>query len=225
MLTWTLGGYPSPTVHMIADFVEQKEDFHLEKWYHHYYGENAEKVQKAVALFCEAFREYPFSIQSLYLSPKTLGAANLWSLQPEEKSSTMVCYAFDDYQSWITPYPYEVYISQYEKLLKGWGQGCVELEKMPNSAALNELKIFAKVAYLHFEADVLQTKFSYHKKQGANADLLPIVERAKAATEELLALVRACPYVGFEASNHYYYNERNLLEKIVNLEQMEKSLA
>ena len=29
----------------------------------------------------------------------------------------MVCYAYDDYQNWITPYPYEIYISQYNNLV------------------------------------------------------------------------------------------------------------
>ena len=225
LLTWTLGGYPSPTVHMISDFVEQKEKFRLDEWYQNYYGENAERVRKAVAYFCEGFKEYPFSIQSLYLSPKTLGAANLWSLQAEEKSSTMVCYAFDDYEGWIYPYPYEVYVSQYEKLLKGWGQGCDELKNIPQNTAVDELKIFAKAAYLHFEADLLQTKFSYHKKRGENEALLPLIQRAEENAKELLSLVRACSYIGFEASNHYFYNERNLLEKIVNLQQLRAILS
>lgn len=225
MLTWTQGGYPSPTGNLISDFVENKEAFCLEVWYQNYYGENAEKVHHAVSLVCQAFREYPFSIHGLYFSPKTLGAANLWSLQAEEKSSAMVCYTFDDYEKWIYPYPYEIYVSQYEKLLKGWGQGCDELQKLSDCASINELYIFSKVAYLHFEADLLQTKFSYHKRGGDKEILLPLLERAKSGTEELLSLVRVSSYIGFETSNHYFYNERNLLEKLVNLQYLIKLLS
>lgn len=222
MLTWTLGGYPSPTMNMIASFVEQKETFDLEEWYQEFYGGYANLVHGAVKLFCDGFAEYPFSIQSLYLSPKTLGLSHLWSLESEEKQSTMVCYAFDDYERWIAPYPYEIYISQYEKLLKRWGQGCVELEKLPDGQLFNELKIYAKTAQLHFEADILQTKFSYYKRDvdKNRKELLSVAQRAQEATKELLALAQACPYIGFETSNHYFYNERNLQEKLLNLKQL-----
>ena len=221
MLTWTLGGYPSPVTDLVADFTEQKQNFDLEKWYKKRYGAEGEKVHKAVAYFCEGFKEYPFSVQSLYLSPKTLGAANCWSLEAEEKSSTMVCFGYDDYQSWITPYPYEVYISQYEKLLKAWGQGCVELEKLSNTPELLEMKIFAKAAYLHFKADYLQTKFSYYKKQEkAKAILRKLIEEALSDAKEMLTLISQSALVGFEASNHYYYSQRNMVEKILNLKKL-----
>jgi hypothetical protein len=34
----------------------------------------------------------------------------------------------------------------------------------------------------------------------------------------LIGCVRADPRIGFEASNHYFYTERNLAEKVVNCE-------
>lgn len=226
MLTWTLGGYPSPTMNMIAAFAEQKEKFNLDEWYQQFYGEQAAVVHEAVKLFCEGFKEYPFSIQSLYLSPKTLGAAHLWSLEREEKESTMVCYAFDDFERWIYPYPYEIYVSQYEKLLKRWGQGCDELQKLPQTELLEELKIYAKTAQLHFESDLLQTKFSYYKRDIDNnkKELQAVVVRAQEVTKELLSLVQICPYIGFETSNHYFYNARNLQEKLLNLKQLYEKL-
>ena len=222
MMTWTLGGYPSPVANLVADFTESKGKLHLDEWYKAVFGENADGVHHAVQCFCNAFREYPFSIQSLYLSPKTLGAANLWSLDSEEKQSVMVSYAYDDFERWIYPYPYEIYLSQYQKLLKGWGQGCVELQKLPSTPILDEMKIFAQAAYLHFEADYVQTRFSFEKrdKQKHLQSLTKTVARAKENAEELLALVRKCPLVGFETSNHYFYNERNLIEKFLNLAQI-----
>ena len=226
MLTWTLGGYPSPTMGLVGAFSEKGRDFSLTEWYEEVYGVAAPSVRRAVASFCEAFREYPFSVQSLYLSPKTLGAANLWEWAREEKSSSMVCFAYDDYESWIYPYSYETYIAQYEKLLAIWQRGLRELEQVTDSARVQELAVYAKAAYLHFEADVLQTKFSYYKREREryNAELSAVIERAKFATEELLELVRACPYVGFETSNHYFYNERNLLEKLIDLDGLKTDM-
>lgn len=222
MLTWTLGGYPSSAMGLVREFSEKGEDFSLEQWYQDVYGNDAPTIHRAVEKFCEAFREYPFSVENLYFSPKTLGAANLWEWAREEKRSAMVCYTYDDYESWIYPYSYETYISQYEKLLSAWRQGLEVLQKATDSAAVQELKTYAKGAYLHFEADVLQTKFSYYKRERAKyaAELSAVIERATAATEELLELVCTSSYLGFETSNHYFYNERNLLEKLLNLKNL-----
>ena len=226
MMTWTLGGYPSPVANLVADFTASKGKMGLDGWYQDVFGENAEKVHGAVKSFCAAFREYPFSIQSLYLSPKTLGAANLWSLEAEEKLSVMVSYAYDDFERWICPYPYEIYLSQYEKLLKGWGQGCDELQNLPSTPIIDEMKTFARAAYLHFETDYLQTKFSFEKRDREKyaQSLIQTAERTKKNAEELLALVRKCPLIGFETSNHYFYNERNLIEKSVNMAQILEEL-
>lgn len=84
MLTWTLGGYPSPTLGMISEFCELGETFSLENWYDKTFGENKEAVHRAVRFFCKGFQEFPFSIDSLYYSPKTLGCANLWDIQGEK---------------------------------------------------------------------------------------------------------------------------------------------
>lgn len=222
MLTWTLGGYPSPTLGMVRDFSEKGEAFSLDKWYENIYGEDATIVRRAVRDFCDGFQEYPFSVQSLYLSPKTLGHSNLWSIEAEEKSSVMVCFAYDDYESWIYPYSYEVYISQYEKLLVAWKRGLETLSNASDSQRLQELKIYARAGYLHFEADVLQTKFSYYKRNLSKYkdEIISLIERAEEATMELMELVDICPFIGFETSNHYYYNKRNLIEKLLNLRKL-----
>ena len=220
-LTWTLGGYPSPSVALASAY---GKGFDLEKWYEEYYGENATAVHEGVRTLCEAFREYPFSIGALYLSPKTLGAANLWEIEPEEKSSTMVCYAYDDYEAWTAPYPYEVYVSQLEKLLDGWKWGVQQLSALPQTARVAELTRYAKAAYAHFQTDLLQTKFAKYKREGDRAAMKACVLAEKANAETLLTLMRQDARIAFEASNHYFYTERNLLEKIVRMGQFEKRL-
>ncbi len=224
MLTWTLGGYPSPVMDMIAEYSEMGESFDLSEWYRKYYGESYDKVQRAVAKFCQAFKEYPFSIQNLYLSPKTLGFANLWDLEPSEKSSTMVCFAYDDYLSWIQPYPYEVYISQYKKLLKGWEEGVAILREIKDNRLIGELLTYSMVAYCHFYSDLVQTRFSYYKAKNDRKEMVRAIDEARQMTENLLSLLEESCLIGYETSNHYFYSERNLIEKLVNLDRL-KSLC
>ena len=224
MLTWTLGGYPSPMLGMVSSYSEAPEAFELNEWYKKVFGNDSDCVHNAVRLFCEGFSEYPFSIDSLYYSPKTLGAANLWGLESQENLSTMVCFAFDDYENWIKPYPIDIYLSQYEKLLVLWEQGLGELESLKETPLIKELKIYAKATYSHFQSDYFQTKFSVFKRDILNnrKEITSVILQERVNTENLLALYYKNSKVGFEASNHYYYTERNLLEKIINLDILVK---
>ncbi len=43
-------------------------------------------------------------------------------------------------------------------------------------------------------------------------------------TERLLSLLYQDAKVGYEASNHYFYNERNLLEKLLNIQKLTRIL-
>ena len=222
MLTWTLGGYPSPMTDLVADFIEEGENFSLDKWYQRQFGEHADKMQSAVGYFSRAFAEFPFSIDSLYYSPKTLGAANLWSLAPDGKKSCMVCYAYDDYESWISPYPYDVYVRQYEKLLTLWEKGIALLAG--GEGREKEVAVYAEAAYLHFKADLLQTKFAFYKREKGKytAEIERILQEEKAIIERLMAIVSAYTTVGYEASNHYFYHESNLYEKYLNVLKLEE---
>lgn len=223
MLTWTLGGYPSPLLGLAERYAEAPEVFDLTAWYKAVYGEAAECVHSAVVRFCEGFGEYPFSIDSLYYSPKTLGAANLWELEGQEKRSSMVCFSFDDYENWTKPYPIDVYLSQYEKLLKKWQEGLDELARCAETKAIRELTIYAKTAYSHFLSDYLQTQFSFYKVNDRTR-LPDILQREQENAIALLQLYYSDNKVGFEASNHYYYTERNLLEKILQMKKYIKKL-
>ena len=220
LLTWTLGGYPSPTMDLIARFTKEGDAFDLQAWYQGVYGAQGAQVHRAVEYFCRGFEEYPFSIDNLYYAPKTLGAANLWEEELSEKTSTMVCFAYDDYENWIKPYPYAVYCAQYEKLLDAWRQGLAILDGLISTKEIEELTLFARAAYLHLETDLLQTQYAYCKQQGKKGEALPILLRAKQGVEELLALTRQNACIGYETSNHYFYAQNNLLEKLVNLNEL-----
>ena len=220
-LTWTLGGYPSPAVAITSQY---GEGFDLDGWYRETFGADADAVHRGVLALCEAFREYPFSIKVLYNSPKNIGPANLWELEPEEKQSTMVCYAYDDMETWMKPYPYEVYVAQWEKLLSGWEEGLAVLERIPKNPQISEVLRYAKVCYCHFLTDLLQTRFANAKRENDTEEMRRCVAREEKNAETLLGLMKEDAKIGFEASNHYSYTERNLLEKILRMERFENSL-
>jgi len=220
-LTWTQGGYPSPSVELAGEY---KKGFDLDKWYEKKYGKNADVIHEGVKKISDAFREYPFSVRALYMSPKTLACSNMWDLTPDEKSSCMVCYSYDDYESWITPYPYEVYVSQMEKLLDLWQEGIDILRTAEKNEQTEELLRLAIASRLHFLTDLLQTKFSKAKREGNKELMLRCIKEEKQTATKLLELVRLDSRIGYEASNHYFYTERSLIEKIVRMEALAKLL-
>ena len=223
MLCWTLGGYPSPCLNLVAAHEQGKT---LDEWYELYYGKNAETVKKAVKLICDGFENYPFTVNSLYFSPATLGAANLWSLEADEKQSTMVCFTYDDYDTWCNPYPVDVYLSLAEKQLSLWGQGVEILKSVQGDAIVAELAVMAEASYLHFATLVQQTKFSVWKRDWkANASkILEVIQAERETAKRLIQLMAKDPRVGYEASNHYFYTQNTLKEKVLNLNALEAEL-
>ena len=219
-LTWTQGGYPSPSVALACGF---DENFELEAWYEKTFGD--ERVRAAINLFCKAFKNYPFSVTALYLSPHTLGPANLWDIEPEEKSSTMVCFSYDDIESWVSPYGVEIYLSQMDVLRYFWKEGIELLETAEKSKKNEELLRYANTVYCHYLSDILQTKFALAKRKGDRRGMAAYLREEKANAEKLLLLMRSDAKIGYEASNHYFYTERNLLEKILRMGQLEQVLG
>ena len=218
-LTWTQGGYPSPSVSLACEF---DGSFDLDEWYEKNFGDDS--VRGAIELFCKAFREYPFSVKALYLSPHTLGSANLWDIEPEEKGSTMVCFSYDDVESWVEPYGANVYLSQMDVVCYFWKEGIELLEKAEKNAKTEELLRYANTVYCHYLSDILQTKLALCKREGDKTGMLQCTTLEKENAKKLLTLMRSDAKIGYEASNHYFYTERNLIEKIIRMESFEALL-
>ena len=223
MLTWTLGGYPSPILDMVAKYASSHGDFSLREWYSGQFGAYYEDVMAACGHFCKGFTEYPFSLYKIYFGPHTLGLANRQSALPHNLPSTMVCYTFDDYEKWITPYSYDNYISQMDKLLSEWEYGLKIMSKLP-AGECDELKICAQAAYIHFYTDKLYTQFAFYKRDRTQyaTKLKHCISEELKLTDKLIKLAEY-PAVGFEASNHYFYNDRNLKAKIIELKNLQST--
>ncbi len=224
LLTWTLGGYPSPSLDMISSV---SSGLSLNDWYNKYFGEFGEEVHNAVKKLCKGFSEYPLDVSSLYYSPETMGAGNLWNVEPDNKASAMVSYAFDDYKFWCGAYGYDVYVNQLKKLLKGFKQGINALTKIKNpSDKVKEVLLYAKVCHNHFEASLLHTQYSYLKTDilANKAEILKVVKAGIKNADEMIGLQEQDSRIAYEASNHYFYIKSNLVEKVINLKRIYKEI-
>ena len=226
MLTWTLGGYPAITYDLVSDYMIDPDSFNIDDWYKKQFGDRAENIHAAIKKFCEGFDELPFSIDLLYRSPKNMGPANMWSLTKDERVSTMVCYSFDDYEYWTRPYPIDIHLSQMNKLIALWKEGCDMLEKEVYDEKTEELLLFARFATLQYVADTIHTRYAVCKRNlpESRDEMRAIFKEEREITKQLLELMEKSTLIGFETSNHYFFTERNYIEKLVQLEELEAEL-
>jgi hypothetical protein len=224
LLSWTLGGYPSKSLNLVRDFFNDK-NFNLNDFYAKNFT-NPELVKKAVSLYCQGFKEYPFGVLVIYLSPHTLGPANLWSLDMDNKRSSMVGLSFDDYKSYVQPYSYSVYMRQMQKLLNNFEKAIRVLQDnlTPDTA---EILRYMKVSYVMYKSDLLHTRFARYKKnlKGNKKVIYNCLTGIRELAVDLINIMAKDTYVGFESSNHYFFTERNLLEKIINTDNLLDKLS
>lgn len=223
MMGWSLGGYPGGALSLCNMACgEGKAD--EKRWYQATYAEQADRAAEAVVAFDEAFVEYPFSVDGIYFGGHNMSSANLWSFEKENRASTMVCFAFDDYETYTAPYGVDIYISQYEKLTEKWRKGLRVLKNAKGNANFEELKRAALACYAHFEGARLRATIARAKRQTPidKETLGRCIEGEIEVTELLYKLISEDAKIGFEMTNHYYYNENLLLEKLLSLQYLKK---
>jgi len=108
MLSWTLGGYPSPNLE-IAERLSRKPTPTAAEALdavagRHFGPEGAPYARKAWTAFSQAFAEYPFDQMLIYVSPVQLGPANLLYPKRTGWRATMTGIPYDDLDSWRGPY-------------------------------------------------------------------------------------------------------------------------
>lgn len=227
MLSWTLGGYPSPNIKIVSEsfFVENgKAEPDYSAALKVLYGSDAEVVKEATDIFCEAFSEFPFNIGLLYKGPQNGGVSNPFYHKPTGYTATMTCYAYDDLERWRSIYPEDVVESQFGKVSDVWEKGLEKLESVGG-----EIKDIAYVSYSLFKSSYNQVRFvrlrdryAQDKSEQLRKEILEVVKSEKQLATEVYAIMRRCPEVGFEAANHYYYSADAVLEKIVNCAWLEE---
>lgn len=220
MLSWTLGGYPSPSIRMVSEtfFIENNNDvINFDKAMHLVYGENAEKLKCATDKFCEAFSEFPFNFWLLYKGPQNGGISNILYHKPTSYNATMTCFSYDDVEGWRSDYPADILENQYRIVSEKWEDGMKLIEEG------NELSDIAYVSYSLFRSSFNQTKFVrlrdkyiVEKNSETIKELIELIEEEKEIAKKVYKIMCRHPEVGFEAANHYYYSKGMVMEKIIN---------
>ncbi len=213
MLGWSLGGYPSLNLALAAEY---GEEFDMTSWYRSMFGCDADAVRAASETFSAAFEEFPFAVPVLYRGPQNFGPANPLYAQPTGLESTMIGYPFDDIDGWRGAYCPEDLSDAYKTVAAGWERGVGMLAGVTTKNALS-VKRVATAALCHFKSAYLQTEWILSRDPA-------VIEAEYTNTQTLLVLAAEDPSIGFEASNHYFYTENTLLEKLCSLDLLRRQL-
>jgi hypothetical protein len=240
MLSWTLGGYPSPNLEIAARLAAKPTPpvgevlgaIATER----YGAAGAMAARQAWATFSAAFSDYPFHADVLYKSPVQIGPANPLYAKKTGYKATMSGFPYDDLDAWRGPYSEGVFTTQFERVAEGWRLGFAPLQAAVDKApterraeALAELR-YAKAAAIHFQSVANQAAFVLARNTLAErGETLSVAEerqlrgtmRRRLQSEIMLAhrlftLAREDSRIGFEATNQYFYLPLDLVEKVIN---------
>ena len=202
LLSWTLGGYPSRNIAAAAAY-----------FYEACRIPNAERTPtEAEKCFSEAFAEFPFHIQTLYLGPQNAGPSNLLFESPTGYRASMTCFAYDDLESWRSIYPLDTFEGQFERLCEKWKRGLDLLGEDGDS----EMAVMAQGAYCLFASSLNQIRFIRARDEGRYVDAARAAEDELDVSRNMLSLMNQNAAIGYEAANHYYFSKNQLAEKILN---------
>ena len=239
LLSWSLGGYPSPNLEVACRFarkpVPSVEEVLDAVATEHFGAAGAPDARRAWTLLSKAFRQYPFNGGVIYSCPVQMGPANLLYPVRTGYAASMVGIPYDDLNRWRGPYPPEIFVAQFEKVAAGWEEGLQALQKAvekspPEQVAENQIQWrVARAAWLHFRSVANQARFTYLRDRLADpkatvssddrrrwtAQMKEAAVAEIALARELFTLARLDPRLGFEASNHYFYLPSDLAEKVI----------
>ena len=246
MLSWTLGGYPSPNLEIAQAFAQHpnaKPNTVLDSIAIQRYGKIAAPyARKAWTAFSKAFQQFPYSGSVLYNAPQQYGPSNLLYAKPTGYASAMVGFPYDDLNSWRNIYPAEVFAMQFEKVANGWKEGLdffnqmVHFSDPAKQKATQGDRRIAEAAYLHFASVVNQIHFVMYRdsllknnlpdvqKQVMQKKINAILNDEIKLAVQLFKVTRQDSRIGFEASNQYYYVPQDLVEKVINCKYVGKEL-
>jgi hypothetical protein len=237
MLGWTLGGYPSPNLEVVAEVMGSAEVTAEEAMRivaRRRFGQQAApRVVEAWRTFSAAFREFPFHVGAVYNAPLQLGPANLLWGEPSGYHATMVGFPYDDVDAWRSVYPVDVFATQLEKVADGAERALGQLNATVPPAHREHARNLAgerqvvEAAAIHFRSVANQARFVAGRRELAGAHdaaerkarcstLETLVEREIDLARRVYPLQQRDSRLGFEASNQYYYVPLDLVEKVLN---------
>ena len=246
MLSWTLGGYPSPNLqvaHRFSTLPGADKESVLDATATDRYGTAAAPhVRRAWTAFSDGFRQFPYNGELLYMAPHQMGPANLLYGEPTGYGATMVGIPYDDLNRWRGPYPPEILAEQFEKVAATWATGLDHFQQAVKVApddkrAITEADLgIARAAYLHFASAGNQVRFILARdalrqanlpssdKQALRQQTQALLNQESELACQLFTILQRDSRIGFEASNHYFYVPLDLVEKVINCDFLGRDL-
>lgn len=231
MLGWSLGGYPSPNLSVVAELSvgQVTVDEALQRVAVQRYGDvHADAVVRAWKTASAAFREFPYHGSVVYRAPLQVGPANpLWS-QPTGYAASMVGIPYDDLAGWRSIYPEDIFIAQLEKVAGGFEQAYDELVRSVSSPLPESLRRELNVleaAAIHFRSVAQQARYIQVRgdaSEAGNEAREGLLRAERDLAIRLQGIQRRDSRIGYEASNHYFYVPLDLVEKVLNCNYLMK---
>lgn len=227
MLSWTLGGYPSPNIKIASAYFfnndESSPNGSFDRELSQLYGEHSGEVMRASELFSRGFSNFPFSCQTVYTGPQNGGPSNLLFDKPSGFSATMTCYAYDDTDQWRSIYPADVFENQFRLICDNWKEGLGILEKIPDckfkdiSFAGGSL-FFSSYNQIRFYR--MRDEYIKTGDEDTLSKMKEIIGDELDLASKVYAVMLRTPEIGYEAANHYYFNRSMLAEKVINCQYL-----
>ena len=197
MLGWTLGGYPSPNLEVVAEIARTQAD--SSPGAGPAANENRQAAAQAMQAVAErrfgkvlapafvqawrefsvAFSEFPFHGGLVYNAPMQYGPSNLLWAEPTGYHATMIGFPYDDLDGWRAVYPPAVFIAQFEKVADGFEQALAKLNtvfpadrsklRAGECQAANDEITVAEAAAIHFRTTANQARFVQTRRALAGA--------------------------------------------------------
>jgi len=237
MLSWTLGGAPSPTLSLVTGIFDGKYDPKTcvdEMIDDIFPKESAETVKKAQKIMSDAFRDFPFSCAVVYNSPLTTGPRQVFFTEKTDRRGAMVGISFDSVNTWSAEYAEDVFENQLNKVVEPWREAVKLLEACTDtSEVFCEFVSCAKGTLIHFESVLHLTRFVRARNaimegettldgKDAKEVMLRALDDEENNTINAIRVQSKDSRIGFEASNHYNFSRQNLLEKLINIDYTRK---
>ena len=245
MASWTVGGYPSPNFEVAREFYfspSPEPEQALERVAVRRYGKAAAPgILKAWATFSRAFEEFPFVSLAIYVIPTQHGPANPLRLRPTGYRGGVMLFPYDDYKAWAGPFPVEAVERQFDKMSELWKPGLASFrEALPhvpeaNRASASKDLGVAETCYIHFQSVAHQFHFyrlrdrwlvaSGDDRAAVTKSMIRIARDEMELAKRQYAIAKLDSTIAFEASNHYYYRPRSLVEKLLNCQYVIDQLS
>lgn len=234
VLSWTLGGYPSPNLDLVNQNLENKY-FDIDLWFKNKFGKNHKLFKRMSAIFEKAFVNFPFNLNYLYNGTQNFGASNLMYFKKTNIKSTMCGFCYDDIDTWRGIFSRKKLAKSLNLLSKGFLKADKLLEKYKetykNDILEKEISLYVKAlsaiyqsCYNQVNFIITRDKYLDCKKELYKKSMLKILDNEFKTTKKQYYCATADSKIGYEASNHYYFTENSFLEKLINIEKIKADL-